>query len=453
VNQVNEKKRLDKMKNFMRKYIYGLISLAVVAILISGNFVNEKREIEVALGWSKTSVNAVIFRQNSLVTHEDYQYIAFYDSTGFVNLGKRKIGMGKWENHKTQYDGNVLDAHNSISIMVDGDGFLHMSWDHHGHKLNYSRSLKPGSLVMGEKLSMTGKVERNVTYPQFYKMSNGDLLFVYRDGSSGNGNIVLNHYDLKNKMWQQLHKNLIDGEQERNAYWQMYLDKNDVLHMSWVWRESGDVATNHDMCYARSMDGGMTWQSSEGKEFSIPVNAENAEYAMRIPQKSDLINQTSMTADDNSNPYIATYYQDKNDLAPHVNIIYNTGESWNGLKVGQRTLDFDLSGGGTRSIPISRPIILHSNNSGASKLHVIYRDEEYNDKACLKTLELGKGSDWETSILTETGLDRWEPTFDTELWKDRGILNLFVQKVGQGSGEKAVEMPPTMIRVLEIDNL
>jgi len=337
--------------------------------------------------------------------------------------------------------------------MIDGDGYLHMSWDHHGHKLNYCKSLKPGSLEMGEKLSMTGKVERKVTYPQFYKLSNGDLLFVYRDGSSGNGNIVLNQYDLKKKEWQQLHKNLIDGEGERNAYWQMYLDKNDVLHMSWVWRESGDVATNHDMCYARSYDGGKTWQTSAGKAYSIPVNAENAEYAMRIPQKSDLINQTSMTADDDSNPYIATYYQGEHDQAPHVYIIYANGGRWDQLRVGRRTLDFDLSGGGTRSIPISRPIVLHSNYSGGSKLHVLYRDEEYSNKACMKTLDLGNRGDWETTILTETGLDRWEPTFDTELWKDTGVLNLFIQKVGQGSGEKAVEMPPTMISVLELDRL
>ena len=116
-------------------------------------------------------------------------------------------------------------------------------------------------------------------------------------------------------------------------------------------------------------------------------------------------------------------------------------------------MDFDLSGGGTRSIPISRPIVLHSNHSGDSKLHVIYRDEEYDNNACLKTLDLDRPGEWQTNIITDTGLDRWEPTFDTELWKEKGILNLFVQKVGQGSGEKAVEMPPTMISVLELDKL
>ena len=71
----------------------------------------------------------------------------------------------------------------------------------------------------------------------------------------------------------------------------------------------------------------------------------------------------------------------------------------------------------------------------------------------MKSSLKGKASNWKTTILTETGLDRWEPTFDTELWKNKGVLNLFIQKVGQGSGEKAVELPPSMISVLEIDGL
>ena len=35
--------------------------------------------------------------------------------------------------------------------MVDGDGYLHLSFDHHGHKLNYCRSIAPDTLVLGDK--------------------------------------------------------------------------------------------------------------------------------------------------------------------------------------------------------------------------------------------------------------------------------------------------------------
>ena len=48
-----------------------------------------------------------------------------------------------------------------------------------------------------------------------------------------------------------VHDILIDGEGERNAYWQMYVDKAGVIYLSWVWRETQLVETNHDLCYAR----------------------------------------------------------------------------------------------------------------------------------------------------------------------------------------------------------
>ena len=79
--------------------------------------------IPVAKGWARNSVNAVIFRRNALVTHRDTQYIAFYDSTSHVVLAKRHLEDTSWEIRQTRYRGNTADAHNSISIMVDGEGY------------------------------------------------------------------------------------------------------------------------------------------------------------------------------------------------------------------------------------------------------------------------------------------------------------------------------------------
>ena len=106
--------------------------------------------VDVGPGWAKNSVNAVVFRKNSLVSHGDTQYIAFYDQDANVVLGKRQLGTARWQLQRTQYRGNAADAHNSISIMVDGDGFLHIAWDHHNDPLRYARSLQPGSLALGE---------------------------------------------------------------------------------------------------------------------------------------------------------------------------------------------------------------------------------------------------------------------------------------------------------------
>ena len=47
---------------------------------------DEVRIVDVAPGWAANSVNAVVFRKNSLVTHGDTQYIAFYDKDAYVVL-------------------------------------------------------------------------------------------------------------------------------------------------------------------------------------------------------------------------------------------------------------------------------------------------------------------------------------------------------------------------------
>ena len=166
--------------------------------------------VQVGEGYSNTSVNTTVFRNSSLVTDGDVQYISYYDPEGYLVLGKRKLNESDWTLQRSQYKGNVADAHNVISMMVDGEGYIHVSFDHHGHPLNYCRSVKPGSLELGPKEAMTGKDEQDVTYPEFYKMPEGDLIFVYRSGASGRGNLIMNRYDLDTHKWERVQDILID---------------------------------------------------------------------------------------------------------------------------------------------------------------------------------------------------------------------------------------------------
>ncbi len=406
--------------------------------------------VNISDGYAKSHVNATIFRKNSISSYSDHQYVAFYDDDANVILAKRKLGSESWEINKTQYKGNVKDAHNVICIMHDGDGILHMAWDHHGNPLRYAVSSDPESIEMGEKRSMVGVLEDRVTYPEFYKMANGDLIFLYRDGSSGNGNLVMNHYDLKSKKWKRVQNNLIDGEGERNAYWQMCIDKSGTIHLSWVWRETGDVATNHDMCYARSKDKGRSWETSTGRSYKMPINAKTAEYVMRIPQKSNLINQTSMTADNAGNPYIATYFKGSSDTATQFKVIYKHSGKWEVSTVSKRKFNFNLGGGGTRSIPISRPQIVVEQLNNQHKLHMIFRDEELGNKVCLASAFIGGDLNWEIKTLNDISMKRWEPSYDTELWRNHQLLHIFHQVTAQGDGEKIINSLPTKVGVMEV---
>ncbi|MDE6094978.1 MAG: BNR-4 repeat-containing protein [Muribaculaceae bacterium] len=405
------------------------------------------RLVEAGKGYSGTSVNTAVFRANSILSHEGFQYISYYDPDGYVTLGKRRLGSDDWTLNKTVYKGNVKDGHNVISMGIDGDGYLHVAFDHHGHPLHYAKSTEPGGLELGEMSPMTGIDEQKVTYPEFYSMKNGDLLFVYRSGASGRGNMAINRYDVKEKRWTRVQDSLIDGEEQRSPYWQLYIDANDVIHVSWVWRETWLVETNHDLCYARSSDGGKTWERSDGTAYELPITASNCEYACRIPQNSELINQTSMTADSRSLPYIVSYWRSEGSDVPQYRIVWHDGRRWNNTAISYRMTPFSLSGGGTKMIPVSRPRIVAEGND----IHVVYRDMERGGGVTLASSSSGPAGKWITRDLTTFSVNAWEPSLDTGLWQKEKKLHLFVQNTFQGDGEVALEKAPTPVYVLEVN--
>lgn len=419
-----------------------------LALLFAPMLVSALESVPVGEGYCRTSVNAAVFRGSSLATHGDTQYVSYYDPEGYVVLGKRKLGTSEWQLHRSQYKGKVTDAHNVISIGVDGTGRLHTSFDHHGDTLRYCKAVEPGSLELGPLCPMLSDDESNVTYPEFYSLPDGDLLFAYRSGSSGKGNLVLNRYDAKSGEWSRVHNVIVDGEGQRNAYWQMYVDPVGTIHLSWVWRETWLVETNHDLCYARSNDGGKTWTRSDGTAYVLPITESTAERAWDIPQNSELINQTSMTADAEGHPYIATYWREADSTVPQYRLVWHDGQKWQMSCVGNRTEPFSLSGGGTKMIPISRPRIASDGRSA----YYIFRDVERGSKVSLAyTDNLARGS-WQISDLTDYSVDAWEPTFDINLWNNSRKLHIFTQAVHQGDGERTAgdENISTTVTILEL---
>lgn len=404
--------------------------------------------VNAGMGWAGNSVNTVVFRKNSLTSNDSIQFIAYYDANGFVVVGKRNLSDTAWQLKRTAFKGNIADAHNTISIMLDGKGYLHMAWDHHNNPLHYCKSKEPLSLELTEMMPMTGDAEKKLSYPEFYKMPDGGLLFCYRDGASGNGNMVLNRYSIQEKKWTRVQSNLINGEGKRNAYWQTCVDANGLIHVSWVWRESPDVASNHDMCYAVSKDGGISWQKSTGEKYQLPVTLATAEKICSIEQGSELINQTSMCTDENGNPFIASYWKGKNGV-PQYHIIYKAGSSWKVNDLGFRSTGFSLSGAGTKQIPISRPQVLCSGKNRQAIIALIFRDAERGNKVSVATAPLKKLNRWTISDLTSEATGAWEPTYDIGLWNSRHLLHLFVQNVTQADGEGVTKTAPQPVRVLQ----
>lgn len=115
--------------------------------------------------------------------HGDEQYISYYVTMALSVLGKRKLGFGTMDiTSRTQYQGNVKDAHCIISMMmIDGEGYttylltitdIHWIIAEHCSQFNWN----------WDKMPMTG-VDEEMSPIRFYPLS-GEFIVVYHPGSS-----------------------------------------------------------------------------------------------------------------------------------------------------------------------------------------------------------------------------------------------------------------------------
>ena len=156
-----------------------------------------------------------------------------------------------------------------------------------------------------------------------------------------------------------------------------------------------------------------------------------------------------MCADAQGCPYIVNYWQASNTEVTQYHIVFFDGANWQRQQVSERQSNFELKGGGTKKVPISRPQIAADSSGDITKAYLIYCDNDcaggitiaYNNDLSQTTLE--------TVDLVNEGLGFWEPSYDFELWESHKELHFFVQHVEQGDGETLEELEPQMIEVLE----
>jgi hypothetical protein len=231
----------------------------------------------------------------------------------------------------------------------------------------------------------------------------------------------------------------------------MTIDRRGTLHLAWVWRESPDVATNHDICYARSADEGRTWSGSDGTRFAVPITARTAEYAVRIPQNSNLMNSPAITADEEGRPYVTTYWSASPGAPPRFHVVHREGAAWRIIEGPARSDVFTLSGGGTKAPPISRAVVLVEPDGRASRIHLIYRDSgpAGGGRVTAATLERPGAQTWTVRDLTSEPVGAWEPAIDPAAWAGLGQAHMLVQRVTQRDGDdRTGDAAPTPIGLL-----
>ncbi len=259
-----------------------------------------------------------------LLTHENRQYIAYYNADRHMVVGQRNLDEENFSLHimpptyreTAGGTSTVLgwDSHNSVTLGMDKGGFIHLSGNMHVHPITYFRSTEPNDISTLEQVwEMVGTEEKRCTYPRFLYTREGELIFTYRDGGSGNGNQIYNIYDTGSKTWSRLLDTpLTDGQGMMNAYISSpQLRSDNWYHTYWVWRDTPDCATNHDLSYMKSPDL-QNWYNAFGEAVELPARyPESPVVVDPIPVKGGIINLAArFVLDTDNNPVFAYHKYD-----------------------------------------------------------------------------------------------------------------------------------------------
>lgn len=419
-----------------------------------------KRTAQIDLGpaWSGNTVNTVIFRHHGVVTWGDYQYTAFYADERRMRIVRRHLATNTLDTHDIEDNFNLRDAHNSISLGVDREGHIHISYDHHATRLRYRRSLEPESIALWtDELPMTGASEDKVTYPSFILPHDGyPLTLLYRDGVHNKGSARIKVYDEQTKAWEDHPVPVLSGAEQKpwtsNAYWNHpAIGTDGSLHLSFVWRTGTlgekQLVNNINIGYAWSPDNGLNWFTSQGLPYKLPITQVNAEVVWPISPGSNLINQTSMALDSANRPHIIFYANDTQGV-PQYQRVWFDGQAWRHQLVTQREAPFDLVGGGTLQIPISRPEILID---AQDRVYAIGRGDFSQDRMVAMRLDGAIDGKAASHPLWSEHLGFAEPVLDRTRWPRDRILTLYVLRTSQPDGDLYHEVTSGTAWLIDIE--
>lgn len=261
--------------------------------------------------------NGRSFSQYALDSFGATQYATYWDAEDRLCVARRALPDGAWAIIRFE-DYHIVggDAHETTVLGICPiDGTVHLAFDHHDDPLHYRVSvpglaLDPASFSWQSDLfgpvtsRLTGTPIADVTYPRFITAPSGVLQLWFRIGSSGDGDIHVHQYDPNSGGWS--HMGLLisgqgdyQGSPTRNAYLNgMHFGPSGALHVTFCWRETPQVETNHDLNYIWSPDEGVTWLQNEGMVLNQPIEITAPGLTVwPIPMNQGLLNACAQAVD------------------------------------------------------------------------------------------------------------------------------------------------------------
>ncbi|WP_157181144.1 BNR repeat-containing protein [Actinopolymorpha alba] len=427
----------------------------------------DPKALNLSQGQFGTTFNGQTYQIDALATLNDWQYATYVDSMGRVCVARRQLPDGDWDS--LSFDDYVIDHTDVHNVPVLGicpsDGTIHLAFDHHNSPLHY-RVSQPGVATSPESIAwstdlfgpITSELVRGVeltklTYPIFVTMPDGALQLYYRIGMSGDGDTHLAEYRPDADGWKILGA-FVSGQgrfvdsTSRNAYHNGFdFDTAGRLHTTWVWRESINLLSNHDLQYAYSDDSGHTWRNREGTRVGVtgqePMHLHSRGITVRpIPYGWGMMNQVTQTLDDRGRIHVVLWQQPPTAAEASADLgTWRYVHYWGDDRGTWHQHQLPYFG--------RKPTVL----AGGDDLILVFTkssDPDYHGKDSggpLYVIAAASADEWSTwrEIYRSTDTFVGEPRVDRHRWQASGVLSIYAQQAPTAPGA------PSPLRVLDID--
>jgi hypothetical protein len=420
----------------------------------------------------ENTANIASYQQDGLLTYKGWQYTGWYRADRTAVISRRKLPGGRWQSIELDYKLFSDDSHNTVAMAVTpSDGRIHLAYPTHANAIRYARSV-PGVASSPARADWSSaSFERtratipgapgapvSFTYPQF-EIVHGRMLLTYRDGSTDNGRQALFRYDDNaDATWTFLgrftdsagtYTSPFGTSTSRYGYLHGF-NANPVtgdLEISFSWREqsrawcSPSGLGNHDLGYARSPDGGMTWLNNGGTQIGTTALGANDRIAVSdphvvvpIPINTGLINQETQAFDREGRLHVVTSQFDEADLAKlggcHTSTYSQRAQyarpyhHWRGADGTWRSFKLPY----------------YSGTSGRTKLLFDNHDTAYlilPDARIAAATAAGDWEDWRIVFAAEDVDNVSELIYDRHRLQRDGVLSVAYQETSTGNAPSA----------------
>jgi BNR repeat-containing family member len=377
------------------------------------------------------NVNSLPFTQDPLATNGDRQHAVWIAGPDRAPLlAWRDLPGGAWSDPLDlgAFPGSPfavaakLDPHHSYALGIDRSGRVHVAGNSHNESLRYARSA-PGDATRWEAAEMLGAEEERVTYPAFVSLPGGALLFFYRDGRAGHGDVYLNRLPAGSERWERVGM-LVEGRGSGESPYLNHVAASRVgtIHLSGCFRGKGGAAANRDVWHAASGDGGATWRSAAGEPLELPLTHERAPIVVPTPPHgSGLVNQVGMDVATDDRPHVSYFRYDEAG-ATQVALASWDCERWRSRDLARLTHRMETETP-ILEASVARPQIACTADGN---VWAVFRAAHDGRGGRLSLIRCTPGRPLRELPLYDDDLGAWEPTLDSRALRERDELHLLL---------------------------